>query len=332
MLNNKNIFISGGTGSFGKFLAKYLLKNYNVKKIIIFSRDEQKQFNMQNEEIFLSNKKKMRFFIGDVRDRNRVYRAIENVDYIFHAAALKHVPATEFNPFEAVKTNIIGAQNIIDASLDLGIKKVIALSTDKASAPINLYGATKLTSDKLFIAANNIKGNKNIKFSVVRYGNVMGSRGSVIPFFLNLKNKTEIPITDKKMTRFNITLEEGIKFVLFCLKNMWGGEIFIPKIPSYKITDLAKAISPKSKLKIIGIRPGEKLHEEMISKDDYLNVVEFNNYFVLLPNSEFISWNKKDFLSHFKGKSNKQYGFTYNSLQNKFLTIKEIQKLISKKF
>tara|TARA_Y100000590_G_scaffold386192_1_gene458820 strand:- start:1170 stop:2168 length:999 start_codon:yes stop_codon:yes gene_type:complete len=332
MLNNKNIFISGGTGSFGKFLAKYLLKNYNVKKIIIFSRDEQKQFNMQNEEIFLSNKKKMRFFIGDVRDRNRVYRAIENVDYIFHAAALKHVPATEFNPFEAVKTNIIGAQNIIDASLDLGIKKVIALSTDKASAPINLYGATKLTSDKLFIAANNIKGNKNIKFSVVRYGNVMGSRGSVIPFFLNLKNKTEIPITDKKMTRFNITLEEGIKFVLFCLKNMWGGEIFIPKIPSYKITDLAKAISPKSKLKIIGIRPGEKLHEEMISKDDYQNVVEFNNYFVLLPNSEFISWNKKDFLSHFKGKSNKQYGFTYNSLQNKFLTIKEIQKLISKKF
>ena len=297
MLNYKTILLTGGTGSFGQKFVEECLKSYKPKKIIIFSRDELKQYDMQKK--FPGNKTtNIRYLIGDIRDSERLKMAIRNVDIVVHAAALKHVPVAEYNPFEAIKTNILGAQNLIEACLDVGSKvtRVIALSTDKAAAPINLYGTTKLASDKLFISANNIKGKQDIKFSVVRYGNVMGSRGSVIPYFLSCKNKPFVNITDTRMTRFNITLEEGVRFVIFSLKNMWGGELFIPKIPSYKITDLAKAISPKSKHKIIGIRPGEKLHEEMITETDSLNAAEFKKYYVILPDSEFINWNKNEYL------------------------------------
>ena len=289
MFNNKSIFVSGGTGSFGKKFVEKVFKNFKPKKVIIYSRDEQKHFQLQKKWKF----KNIRFFIGDVRDCNRLSDALDGVDIVIHAAALKHVSMSEYNPFEAVKTNILGAQNIIEACIKNKVKKVIALSTDKASSPINLYGATKLTSDKLFVAANYYKGSKDIKFSVVRYGNVMGSKGSVIPFFLEHKNKGFLPITDKRMTRFNITLDQGVEFVFFCLAKMWGGEIFIPKIPSYRTIDLAKAISPKSRIKFIGIRPGEKIHEEMISNSEALNVIEYKNHFVLIPNSEFLSWDKK---------------------------------------
>ncbi len=295
MINKKTILITGGTGSFGKKFVEVLINNHKPKKIIIYSRDELKQHEMQR--IFPGNKKtEIRYFIGDVRDLPRLKLAMRNVDILVHAAALKHVPIAEYNPFEAVKTNIIGAQNIIDASLEANVKKVIALSTDKASSPINLYGATKLTSDKLFIAANNYVGKKDIKFSVVRYGNVMASRGSVIPFFIKEAKKGILPITDKNMTRFNITLDKGVNFVIFCLKQMWGGEIFVPKIPSYKIIDLAKAISPKAKFKYVGIRPGEKLHEEMISASDSLNTIEYSKHFVIVPNSIFLNWNKKSYI------------------------------------
>ena len=238
----------------------------------------------------------MRYFIGDVRDLSRLERAMKNVDIVVHAAALKHVPIAEYNPFEAIKTNVIGAQNVIQACLSSSVKKVVALSTDKAAAPINLYGATKLASDKLFISANNYKGSRDIKFSVVRYGNVMGSRGSVIPHFYETSKKNYIHITHKDMTRFNITLEEGIDLVIHSLKNMWGGELFVPKIPSFKIYDLAKAIAPKIKPKIVGIRPGEKIHEEMITETDSLNAAEFKNYFVILPDSKYIIWNRKKYL------------------------------------
>ena len=268
---NKNIFISGGTGSFGKKFVNYLLKNSNPNKIIIYSRDEQKQYQLK--KIFKS--KALRFFIGDVRDYNRLNFAMQDADIVVHAAALKHIDIAEYNPFEYIKTNIIGAQNIIEASLNNKVKKVIALSTDKASSPINLYGATKLISDKLFIAANNYKGFKDIKFSVVRYGNVMGSRGSVLPLFLEQKNNKIITITDPNMTRFNITLSEGVDFVLFCLSKMMGGEIFVPKLKSYRLIDLAKAVSADAKIKIIGIRPGEKIHEEMISVNDAQKVLNF---------------------------------------------------------
>ena len=266
-LDNKNILITGGTGSFGKEFIETVLKKFKPKKLVIYSRDEQKQFQLQLKWKE-SDVSPIRYFIGDVRDLDRLKFAMQEVDIVIHAAALKHVPMAEYNPFEAVKTNILGAQNVIDATLANDVKKVIALSTDKASSPINLYGATKLTSDKLFVAANNYKGSKKIKFSVVRYGNVMGSRGSVLPLFLKMKKNNIFPITDKKMTRFNITLEESVNFVLFCLNKMWGGEIFVPKIPSYKIIDFAKAISTKAKLKFVGIRAGEKLHEEMISQHD----------------------------------------------------------------
>ena len=275
----------------------------------------------------------MRYFIGDVRDYQRLKMAMTNVDIVIHAAALKQVPTAEYNPFEAVKTNVIGGQNVIDAVMAKGVKKVIALSTDKAAAPVNLYGATKLTSDKLFIAANNYKGWHDIKFSVVRYGNVMGSRGSVIPFFIK-KNKTGIiPITDERMTRFNITLQEGVDFVLKCLENMWGGELFVPKIPSYGILDVAEAIAPEAKHKITGIRPGEKLHEEMITINDAINTVEFDDYFVITPNSDYLSWDRKKFLKE----SNLSIGkycdedFNYNSETNPhFLTVEEIRDLIIK--
>ena len=331
MLNNKSILITGGTGSFGKKFIEVLLNKFQPKKIIIYSRDELKQFDMQNSSNFNSDKVLMRYFIGDVRDYNRLKRAMEDVDIVIHAAALKQVPAAEYNPFEAVKTNIIGGQNVIEAAMSEGIKKVIALSTDKAAAPINLYGATKLTSDKLFIAANNYKGRREIKFSVVRYGNVMGSRGSVVPFFLKQKEKGVLSITDERMTRFNITLQEGVDFVINCLDKMWGGELFVPKIPSYRILDVAKAVAPEAKHKNIGIRPGEKLHEEMITQTDAMHTVEFDDYFAIIPNTEHFLWDKENFLNESNATKGKycEDGFSYNSATNEhFLTVHELKKLI----
>ena len=324
-LDNKSILITGGTGSFGRKFVETVFKKFKPKKVIIYSRDEQKHFQLQKKWKF----KNIRFFIGDVRDLNRLSHAMDGVDIVIHAAALKHVSMAEYNPFEAVKTNILGAQNIIEACMKNNVKKVIALSTDKASSPINLYGATKLTSDKLFIAANYYRGSKNIKFSVTRYGNVAGSTGSVIPFLVNHKSKGFLPITDKRMTRFNITLDQSVEFVFFCLKKMWGGEVFVPKIPSYKIIDLAKAISPKSRIKFIGIRPGEKIHEEMISSSEALNTIEFKNYFVIVPNSEFLDWGKKQYMQKNKNGKICNYNFSYNSQNNtKFLSISEIKNLI----
>ena len=331
LFKNKTILVTGGTGSFGKKFIKKLLLNYKVKKIIIFSRDETKQVEMENN--FIKFTKSLRFFIGDIRDLQRLNLAMSGVDIVVHAAALKHVPVSEYNPFETIKTNILGSQNLIEASLNSNVKKVIALSTDKAAAPINLYGASKLASDKLFIAANNIKGKRDIKFSVVRYGNVFGSRGSVVPFFLKQKKNSYIPITHKDMTRFNITLDQGVDFVLKCIKRMWGGEIFVPKIPSYNLLDVAKAIAPNSKIKIIGIRPGEKIHEEMITETDSLNAVEFKDYFVILPNSQHTTWKKKDFIKKSSSSIGKvcKFGFSYNSKNNKeFMSINDIKKCIVK--
>lgn len=330
-LKNKSILITGGTGSFGKKLVETIVKDYKPEKIIIYSRDELKQYEMQQiwpEDGVVP----MRYFIGDVRDLDRLKRAMENVDIVVHAAALKQVPAAEYNPFEAVKTNIIGGQNVIDAAMARGVKKVIALSTDKAAAPINLYGATKLASDKLFVAANNYRGTHNIKFSVVRYGNVMGSRGSVIPFFQKTAAAGEIPITDERMTRFNITLQEGVDFVLSCLGKMWGGELFVPKIPSYRIMDIAKAIAPGIPTKEIGIRPGEKLHEEMITETDSLNTIEFEDYFVILPSTKL--WDIEDFRKESNGKEGArcEFGFAYNSGTNiDFLSTEDLKLLIKAK-
>jgi len=331
MLNNKTILITGGTGSFGKKFIKTVLERYQPKKIIVYSRDELKQFEMQNTELFQKNSEIMRYFIGDVRDLSRLKLALEDVDIAIHAAALKQVPAAEYNPFEAVKTNVLGGQNVIDACLYNEVKKVIALSTDKAAAPINLYGATKLTSDKLFIAANNYKGKHDIRFSVVRYGNVMGSRGSVIPFFQQKAKNSSLPITDEKMTRFNITLQEGVDLVLKSLHLMWGGELFVPKIPSYKILDVAKAIAPNAKIEIVGIRPGEKLHEEMITASDAINTIEFDEYYVILPSTQL--WDIERFRKESNGKEGTfcKHGFSYNSGSNKrFLTVQEIKTLIAK--
>jgi len=331
MLNKKTILITGGTGSFGKKFLETLLRKNQLHKIIIYSRDEFKQFEMQNSRVFQSDKTIVRYLIGDVRDRERLKLAMEGVDFVIHAAALKQVTAAEYNPFEAVKTNVFGAQNVIDVAMQSSVKRVIALSTDKAAAPINLYGATKLTSDKLFIAANNYKGWHDIKFSVVRYGNVTGSRGSVIPFFLEKRKTGVLPITDERMTRFNITLQEGVDFVLKCLERMWGGELFVPKIPSYRIIDVAKAIAPDAEYEIVGIRPGEKLHEEMVTVDDALNTVEFDNYYAITPNSEFLPWNQERFLKESSGSSGTycKDGFSYNSSTNeKFLTVDELRELI----
>ncbi len=334
MFKKNTFLITGGTGSFGKRFTEVLIKTYKPKKIIIFSRDELKQHEMQ-KNLSWNKSTEMRYFIGDVRDLSRLERAMKNVDIVVHAAALKHVPIAEYNPFEAIKTNVIGAQNVIQACLSSSVKKVVALSTDKAAAPINLYGATKLASDKLFISANNYKGSRDIKFSVVRYGNVMGSRGSVIPHFYETSKKNYIHITHKDMTRFNITLEEGIDLVIHSLKNMWGGELFVPKIPSFKIYDLAKAIAPKIKPKIVGIRPGEKIHEEMITETDSLNAAEFKNYFVILPDSKYIIWNRKKYLNKNKkdkGKMCKQ-NFSYNSKDNKKqLNISDLKKVLQKNF
>ncbi|AII15361.1 UDP-N-acetylglucosamine 4,6-dehydratase [Campylobacter iguaniorum] len=287
MFNGKNILITGGTGSFGKKYTKILLENYKPNKIIIYSRDEMKQYEMASE----FSDKCMRYFIGDVRDERRLQTAMNSVDYVIHAAAMKHVPVAEYNPMECIKTNINGAQNVINAALANGVSKVIALSTDKACNPVNLYGATKLASDKLFIAANNIAGNKPTRFSVVRYGNVVGSRGSVVPLFKKLiaGGERELPITDDRMTRFWITLEDGVKFVLKNFARMQGGELFIPKIPSMKMTDLARAMAPDLGIKIIGIRPGEKLHEMMISKDDAHHTYEFSDHYVITPSIQFVA-------------------------------------------
>ena len=314
----KTYFISGGTGSFGKELSIILLKNKLAKKIIIFSRDEFKQDQMKKINIFKKNEKIMRYFIGDVRDKNRLSQAMsENkIDIVIHAAALKQVHTTEYNPFETIKTNILGAQNIIESSLENNIKKVIALSTDKACSPINLYGATKLVSDKLFTAANLFKGGKKTILSVVRYGNVLGSRGSVVPIFLTQnESKSPFTITDKNMTRFNITLSQAIKFVIQCINKMKGGEIFVPKIPSYKILDLVKAVNDKKTIKYIGLRPGEKIHEEMISMTDAINSKEFKDYFIIYPSYTKIANTKK--ISNYSSDKNKH-----------FLSIKEIRRLI----
>ena len=333
MLNEKTVLVTGGTGSFGKKFIKTLFERYEPKKVIVYSRDELKQFEMQNSVDFRHyyEQNRMRFFIGDVRDLPRLKLAMETVDIVVHAAALKQVPACEYNPFEAVKTNIIGGQNVIDACFASNVKQVIALSTDKAAAPINLYGATKLCSDKLFIAANNYKGKHDIRFSVVRYGNVMGSRGSVIPFFIKQREKGVIPITDKRMTRFNITLQEGVDFVLTNLERMWGGELFVPKIPSYRILDLAEAVAPECELKFLGIRPGEKIHEEMITITDAINTIEFDDYFVILPSVE--QWDTEKFRLESNSKPGKfcEFGFSYNSGENeKFLSVEEIRDLVEK--
>lgn len=311
MLNNKSILITGGTGSFGKKFTEIILRKYpDVKRIVIFSRDELKQFEMS--QVFSEAKyPQMRYFLGDVRDNARFRRACEGIDVIIHAAALKQVPAAEYNPDEFIKTNIGGAQNVIDGALNTNVKVVVALSTDKAAAPINLYGATKLVSDKLFIAANNIKGNRDLRFSAVRYGNVMGSRGSVIPFFREKAKTGVIPITHREMTRFNISLEDGVEMVLWAIENAIGGEIFVPKIPSYKIETVAAAIAPNAILEDVGIRPGEKLHEEMITESDSYNTIEFNKYYAILPSDA----KKAKYMNHFDGWEVPK-GFRYNSGTN----------------
>ena len=314
MFNGKNILITGGTGSFGKQFVRTVLKRYKPNKIIIYSRDELKQFEMAQK----FNDKCMRYFIGDVRDLPRLKKAMDRIDFVVHAAALKHVPIAEYNPMECIKTNVMGAQNIIDAALENGVSRVIALSTDKAASPANLYGASKLVSDKLFVAANNLTGGRDIRFSVVRYGNVLGSRGSVIPFFKKLiaEGATSLPITDPNMTRFWITLQEGVDFVLKNFQRMQGGELFIPKIPSMKMTDMAKAIAPDLPQKIIGIRPGEKLHEVMCPKDDSHLTLEFDDHFVIKPSIIFSS--PKEYTKNNLGERGKAVpqGFEYNSRDN----------------
>lgn len=326
MLNNKSILITGGTGSLGKELTKTILKNWpEVKRLVIYSRDEQKQFQMA-QEFPESKYPAIRYFIGDVRDLDRLKRALNDIDYVIHAAAMKHVHIAEYNPDECVKTNIGGAENVIKACLSSNVTKVVALSTDKACAPINLYGATKLTSDKLFIAANNIKGKQNIKFSVVRYGNVMGSNGSVIPFFMNKRNEGVLPITDPNMTRFNISLQGGVDMVLHALDKAWGGELFVPKIPSYKITDVAEAIGPDCKQEVVGIRPGEKIHEEMITASDSFTTYDLGKYYVILP--QVTNWKLDEYINEFNA-TKVPVGFYYNSGDNtEWETVDTLRSLI----
>lgn len=328
MFKDKVLLITGGTGSLGKALTSHVIKTYpKVKKVIILSRDEQKQFQMA-QEYPPDSYPQIRFFLGDVRDKERLVRAFQGVDYVIHAAAMKHVHLAEYNPDECVKTNIFGAQNVIHAALATNVKSVVALSTDKACAPINLYGATKLTSDKLFIAANNIRGNNPIRFSVVRYGNVMGSNGSVIPFFMKKKLEGKLPITNPKMTRFNISLQGGVDMVMHAIKHAWGGEIFVPKIPSYKITDVAAAIAPECSLEIIGIRPGEKIHEEMITASDSFYTYDLGKYYTILPTVP--NFKLEDFILKFKAKLVPQ-GFSYSSGTNsEWETVESLRSLIKK--
>ena len=324
MLKDKTILITGGTGSFGKKATAVILQKYKPKKIIVFSRDELKQFEMS--QIYPMSDYPMRYFIGDVRDKERLYRAFQGVDYVIHAAALKQVPAAEYNPFEAVKTNIIGAQNVINVAIDQRVKQVIALSTDKAANPINLYGATKLCADKLFIAGNAYVGRDHTIFSVVRYGNVVGSRGSVIPFFEEHRKNGSLPITDPRMTRFWITLEQGVEFVLLCLEHMCGGELFVPKIPSMNIMDLARAIAPECETRVVGIRPGEKLHELMIPRDEARKTLEFDDFYVMQP--EFKFWERR---CSWDGGRQVPEDFEYSSETNPWrLTVEEMRALIEK--
>ncbi|MBR9814576.1 UDP-N-acetylglucosamine 4,6-dehydratase (inverting) [bacterium] len=328
MLSNKSILITGATGSFGKAFVRTVLERYpDIQRLVLFSRDELKQYEM-DQELAASEHAGIRFFIGDVRDEARLRRAMEGIDIVIHAAALKQVPAAEYNPFECIKTNVLGAQNVIEASLDTGVERVVALSTDKAAAPINLYGATKLCSDKLFVAANNIKGKRDIRYSVVRYGNVMGSRGSVIPFYLKQRETGVLPITDPTMTRFNISLQEGVEMVLWSIEHAIGGEVLVPKIPSYRITDVAKAIGPDCEQRIVGIRPGEKIHEEMITSSDSSNCVDLGDYFAVLPASD--AKTRERYMSR-DGVAAVPEGFCYNSGTNdSFLTVEELRTLISR--
>jgi UDP-N-acetylglucosamine 4,6-dehydratase len=325
-LNHKSVLITGGTGSFGKEFTKIILERWpQIKRLVIYSRDEQKQFQMAQdypEHQFPA----LRFFIGDVRDYERLKRALKGIDYIIHAAAMKHVHIAEYNPDECVKTNIGGAENVIRAAMETSVKKVVALSTDKACAPINLYGATKLASDKLFIAANNIKGDNTLNFSVVRYGNVMGSNGSVIPFFMKKRKEGVLPITDPNMTRFNISLRDGVEMVLHALEHAWGGELYVPKIPSYRITDVAEAVAPECRQEIVGIRPGEKIHEEMITSSDSFTTYDLGRYYAILPQRPH--WKLEDFMAHFNARKVPQ-GFNYNSGTNsEWLTVEELRALI----
>lgn len=326
MLNHKSILITGGTGSLGKALTAHILKSYpEVKKVIIFSRDEQKQFQMA-QQYPADRYPQLRFFIGDVRDYERVKMALKDVNYVIHAAAMKHVPIAEYNPMECIKTNINGAENVINACLETGVERVVALSTDKAAAPINLYGATKLASDKLFVAANNIKGWNPIRFSVVRYGNVMGSNGSVIPFFLNKRKEGVLPITDSSMTRFNISLQGGVDMVMHALEHAWGGEIFVPKIPSYRITDVAEAIGPECSKPVVGIRPGEKIHEEMITSSDSFYTWDLGKYYTILPATH--AWKLEEFVTYFNA-TQVPAGFRYNSGENtEWVSVEELRTLI----
>ncbi len=326
MLNNKSVLITGGTGSFGKMFTKIILERYpQVKRLVILSRDEQKHYQMEIEYPE-AKYPALRFFIGDVRDESRLISAFEGIDVVIHAAAMKHVHLAEYNPMECVKTNVLGAENVITAAFKAGVKKVVALSTDKAAAPINLYGATKLTSDKLFIAANNIRGRRDITFSVVRYGNVMGSNGSVMPFFLKKRADGVLPITDKRMTRFNISLQDGCEMVFNAIENAWGGEIFVPKIPSYKITDVATAIGPECKQIEVGIRPGEKLHEEMITVSDSFNTLDLGKYYAILPQQP--NFKVEEYKKHFNAKE-VPLNFSYNSGNNdQWETVESLRKLV----
>ena len=326
MLSNKSILITGGTGSFGKAFVKTVLARHpDIRRLVVYSRDELKQFEMA-QQFPDSRYQGLRYFIGDVRDEDRLRRAMEGIDVVIHAAALKQVPTAEYNPFECIKTNVLGAQNVIEACLDTNVQRIVALSTDKAAAPINLYGATKLCSDKLFVAANNIKGNRDIRFSVVRYGNVMGSRGSVIPFFLERRSSGVLPITDPAMTRFNISLEEGVDMVLWSLENAWGGEVLVPKIPSYRITDLALAIGPECDHPIVGVRAGEKVDEEMITASDSPNTVDMGAYYAILPSGG--TYSVAEYCAA-TGAKPVEPGFSYQSGNNpRFLTVEELRHLI----
>ena len=329
MLNNKSILVTGGTGSFGKAFLNTVLQRYpGVKRLVIYSRDELKQYEMAqtlNERVHPG----IRYFIGDIRDQARLTRALEGIDIVVHAAALKQVPAAEYNPMECIKTNVLGAQNLIEACMDNRVQRVVALSTDKAAAPVNLYGATKLCSDKLFVAANNIRGARDLRFSVVRYGNVMGSRGSVIPFFVDRRGSGELPITHPDMTRFNISLQDGVEMVLWSIEHAWGGEILVPKIPSYRITDIAEAVAPLARQRVVGIRPGEKLHEEMITASDSLNTVDLGRYYAILPSGN-TEYNIDDYCLRMNATPVRP-GFSYESGSNSdFLSVPELRALIER--